>query len=113
LAKKLRELTSTFEAEKTKNKQLLKNCKELEKLLEKYKEKEIKNDQNSEIEEDGQDSDLEKGSTEKKISPSKQIKELKEKLNQITHKMMEYRSQTEILKQDLKKTQKVSQNLNI
>ena len=43
---------------------------------------------------------------EKKVSLSKENKELKEKLNQTCHKMMEYKSQCEILKQDLKKYQK-------
>lgn len=43
---------------------------------------------------------------EAKISLAKENKELKEKLNQTSHKMMEFKSQTECLKQDLKKTQK-------
>ena len=33
-------------------------------------------------------------------------KELKEKYNQTSHKLMEFKSQCEILKQDLKKSQK-------
>ena len=77
-------------------------------MLEKHKVKETKINKNSEIEDEfDQESDLDSETLEKNISLNKKIKELKEKLNQITHKMMEYRSQTEILKQDLKKTQKV------
>jgi peptidoglycan hydrolase CwlO-like protein len=38
---------------------------------------------------------------------AKENKELKEKYNQTSHKLMEFKSQCEILKQDLKKSQKV------
>ena len=77
-------------------------------MLEKHKVKETKINKNSEIEDEfDQESDLDSETLEKNISLNKKIKELKEKLNQITHKKMEYRRQTEKLKQDLKKTQKV------
>ena len=112
LAKKLRELTSSYESEKTKNKQLIQNCSNLENQLIKVKEKsnnqvDNKNNNHDEEEEEEDESDSDINPSEKKLSLNKQIKELKDKLNQTTHKMMEYRSQSEIIKQDLKKTQKV------
>lgn len=116
LAKKLRELTATHEAEKTKTKQLIKSCKDLENQLVKLKEKSINNGKESEETEEVSDDENEP--SEKRLSLNKQVKDLKDKLNQATHKMMEYRSQTEILKQDLKKTQKalekeVGENVDI
>lgn len=120
LAKKLREITASYESEKTKNKQLNKNLQEMEIQLSKTREKINKEDAKTKESEDDYDDDDpdEEGTSEKKISLSKQLKDLKEKLNQTTHKMMEYRSQTEILKQDLKKTQKalekeVGENVDI
>ena len=124
LAKKLRELTASYESEKTKTKQLNKNLQETEIQLKKFKEKantskeDTRKNNNEENDDEDDNDDEELDSSEKKISLSKQLKDLKDKLNQTTHKMMEYRSQTEILKQDLKKTQKalekeVGENVDI
>ena len=104
LAKKVRELTANYESEKTRNKQLAKICQDYEGKL-----KELKNqNQNHFNNYDGKhldDYDDEMG--EKKVDLAKENKELKEKYNQTSHKLMEFKSQCEILKQDLKKTQKV------
>lgn len=104
LAKKVRELTSSLEAERTRNKQLAKTCADLEKKLE------VRSQQQKQRHEAAckDDNEEESGSeNEKKVSLAKENKELKDKLIQISHKMMEFKSQCEILKQDLKKTQKV------
>lgn len=103
LAKKVRELSANLESEKTKNRQLNKTCVDLETRLENYKsrrpvnEAPIHDDDDDDIDED----------VEKRANLAKENRELKDKLNQISHKMMEFKSQCEILKQDLKKTQKV------
>ncbi len=101
LAKKVRELSSNLESEKTKNKQITKTNKDLEAQLIKSREKPKEfyaNDEENDYSDDEQ--------VQAKISLSKENKDLKEKLNQTTHKMMEFKSQTECLKQDLKKYQK-------
>lgn len=100
LAKKVRELTAQMESEKTKNKQLTKTCKDLEVQMQNFKDKKSGLDDN---EEDSESFEL----NQRKNNFLQENKELKEKLNQTSHKMMEYKSQCEILKQDLKKTQKV------
>lgn len=102
LAKKVRELTASLEAEKTKNKQLAKSCHDVEAQLvrERKKKKEYFAD-----DDDNEYSDDEQVAT--KISLNKENKELKEKLNQMTHKMMEFKSQSECAKQDLVKYRKV------
>lgn len=103
LAKKVRELSANLESEKTKNRQLSKTCVDLETRLENYKsrrpanEAPIHDDDDDDVDED----------VEKRANLAKENRELKDKLNQISHKMMEFKSQCEILKQDLKKTQKV------
>ena len=103
LAKKVRELSANLESEKTKNRQLNKTCVDLETRLENYKsrrpanEAPIHDDDDDDVDED----------VEKRANLAKENRELKDKLNQISHKMMEFKSQCEILKQDLKKTQKV------
>lgn len=109
LAKKVRELTAQYEAEKTRNKQLTKNCAELENRCQQLKEK-ISKSSDDTLEVDEVDDENEESNEPKKMSLSKENKELKEKLNQTSHKMMEYKSQCEILKQDLKRTQKVIEN---
>jgi hypothetical protein len=101
LAKKVRELTAQLESEKTKNKQLAKGNKDLEDKYTRLLEAKQKGDSAGHFR-DEDDSENE----EKKVSLGKENKELKEKLNQTCHKMMEYKSQCEILKQDLKKYQK-------
>ena len=53
------------------------------------------------------DDDEDDQNDEKRVNLAKENKELKDRLNQTSHKMMEFKSQCEILKQDLKKTQKV------
>lgn len=88
LGKKVRELTAQLESEKTKNSKLNKNVKDLEyklnnrdpvdQSIDEYKEATIKNEN----------------------------KELKEKIHQLTHNLMEIKSQSEIMKQDLKKAHK-------
>jgi chromosome segregation ATPase len=107
LAKKVRELTAQYEAEKTRNKQLTKSCAELENKCQQLKEKRSKASDDTLEEIDEVDDENEESTEPKKLSLSKEIKELKEKFNQTSHKMMEYKSQCEILKQDLKRTQKV------
>ena len=54
----------------------------------------------------GGNNDADSESEEKKRNLSRENRELKDKLNQTCHKMMEFKSQCEILKQDLKKHQK-------
>jgi hypothetical protein len=99
LAKKVRELTAHLESERTKNKQLNKNNQDLEDRCARLLS--MKQKGGSELQ-DENDSESE----EKKVSLGKENKELKDKLNQTCHKMMEYKSQCEILKQDVKKYQK-------
>ena len=106
LAKKVRELTAQYEAEKTRNKQLTKNFAELENRFQQLKDKKSKGSDDT-LEVDEVDDENEESNEPKKISLNKENKDLKEKLNQTSHKMMEYKSQCEILKQDLKRTQKV------
>lgn len=87
LAKKVRELNAQLDTERIKNKQLSKA--------------------NADLETHGRDSNEAAEMTDESGSIQKENKELKEKFNQVSHKMMEFKSQCEILKQDLKKTQKV------
>lgn len=101
LAKKVRELTSNLESEKTKNKQISKSFKDLETQFLRTKEKKkeyFANDEDNDFSDDEQ--------IQAKVSLTKENKDLKEKLNQTSHKMMEFKSQSECLKQDLKKYQK-------
>ena len=98
----MRELTASLEAEKTKNKQLAKSCHDVEAQL--LKERKSKKELFADDDE-GEYSDDEHVAT--KISLNKENKELKEKLNQMTHKMMEFKSQSECAKQDLAKCRKV------
>lgn len=101
LAKKNREVTALLESEKTKTKQMTKNIKDLETQLVKAREKK------KEYFEDDNDNDFsDDEQVQAKISLSKENKELKEKLNQASHKMMEFKSQSECLKQDIKRYQK-------
>jgi chromosome segregation ATPase len=113
LAKKVRELTAQLETEKTKNKQLSKSTKDLEEKCER-----LADTRQTSKGVAGNAGDGDSDSEEKKVSLSKENKELKEKLNQTCHKMMEYKSQCEILKQDVKKYQKalekeVGENVDI
>jgi chromosome segregation ATPase len=105
LAKKVRELTAQMESERSKNKQLTKTCKDLESKLENFKDMTANRSRNDDDHDGDDGDDLE---NEKKVSLQKENKELRDKFNQTSHKMMEYKSQCEILKQDLKKTQKVT-----
>ena len=111
LAKKVRELTAQLEAEKTKNKQLGRNCNDLEsKLAKMEKERSSAGFSNmgktaKELNEDPDDDQSYENDQEKL---QRLNKELKEKFAQVSQKMIEYKSQTEILKQDLKKAHKVS-----
>ena len=106
MAKRVRELTAFLESEKTKNKQLSKNFKEIETQLIHLKNKktDFYNDDEDEDMDSKNNSDEEAGA---KLGLKKENKELKEKLNQASHKMMEYKSQTECLKLDLKRAHKV------
>lgn len=114
LSKKNRELTALLESERTKNKQLAKGYQDLETKLEYAKQSKSKKDIEEDIYDKDGDEDEENEQDDVKIekrkSLNKENKELKEKLSQTSHKMMEYRSQCEILKQDLKKAQKVYLN---
>lgn len=96
LAKKVRELTAQLESEKSRNKQLNKNVKDLEEKCDKL----------TDIGRGKNELDDEPESEEKRMTMTRENKELKDKLNQTCHKMMEYKSQCEILKQDVKKYQK-------
>ena len=102
IIQQVRELTASLEAEKTKNKQLAKSCHDVEAQL--LKERKSKKELFADDDE-GEYSDDEHVAT--KISLNKENKELKEKLNQMTHKMMEFKSQSECAKQDLAKCRKV------
>ena len=104
LGKKVRELTFQLESERTKNKQLTRNCHDVEVKLENLRLATRGATEEKCLFETTSQSD---GDGEKRINFSKENKELREKLNQTSHKMMEFKSQCEILKQDLKKTQKV------
>lgn len=101
MAKKVRELTSQLETERTKNKQLSKNCSDLETKVENIRSGTSRPNETNE--ENGDDGDE---AIQKRANLQKENRELKDKLTQISHKMMEFKSQCEILKQDLKKTQK-------
>lgn len=96
LSKKIRELNSELEAERTKNKQLHKNLKDIEFRL--LKEKNGKGN----AENDGNKSQDEEEDVEKKLA--RENKDLKEKLSQANAKMLEFKSQSEIMKLELKKT---------
>lgn len=98
LSKRIRELNAELESEKTKNRQLNKNCKDLE-----YKLSTNGGNGKNRSKED-EDDDEDENDTQKLI---KENKELKEKLSQTSGKLMEFKSQCEILKQDLKKHQRV------
>jgi chromosome segregation ATPase len=115
LAKKVREITASLESEKTKNKQLAKSLKDMETQMSVLKKKQSENDYLDEDEENEIDfnSDGEPNISEKKVNLKKENKDLKEKLNQATHKMMEFKSQTECLKLDLKKAHKVRNKLTV
>ncbi|CAF1021861.1 unnamed protein product [Brachionus calyciflorus] len=90
LGKKCRELTAQLESEKTKNLKLTKSIKDLENKMDNMDPvKKSYDDEN------------------KENSLKNENKELKEKLNSLTHNLMELKSQSEILKQDLKKAHKV------
>lgn len=93
LSKRIRELTADLEAEKTKNRKLVKLNKDLE-----LKAK----DTNKTQENDDNDEELDETNEKKLI---KENKELKEKLSQTSGKMMEFKSQAEILRLDLKRAQ--------
>ncbi|RMZ96435.1 Coiled-coil domain-containing 13, partial [Brachionus plicatilis] len=88
LGKKVRELTAQLESERTKNSKLNKNVKDLENKL------------------DNVDSVGKSMDESKEAALRTENKELKEKMNQLTHNLMEVKSQAEILKQDLKKAHK-------
>ena len=95
LSKRIRELNAELESERTKNKQLTKNCKDLEYRLS-SNGKNRPNDDNDEEEEVNDTQRL-----------TKENKDLKDKLSQTSGKLMEFKSQCEILKQDLKQHQRV------
>ncbi|XP_033105847.1 coiled-coil domain-containing protein 13-like [Anneissia japonica] len=105
LSKKNRELKSELESEKTKVKQILKKLNETEKQL---------NDTTS---------GSSKGLTtldepSEKAQLQAEMKQIQDKLNQTTSKMMEYRNQTSSLKQELKLvhkvlSQEVGENANV
>lgn len=88
LGKRVRELTAQLESEKTKNSKLSKNIRDLENKL------------------DSAESVGKSVDESKEASLKNESKELKEKINQLTHNLMEVKSQAEILKQDLKKAHK-------
>ena len=70
----------------------------------------LKNKKSNFYNDDDEDIDSKNNSDEEsgaKLGLKKENKELKEKLNQTSHKMMEYKSQTECLKLDLKRAHKV------
>ena len=100
LSKKIRELNAELESERTKNKQLNKHCKDLE-----YKISAAENGgKNQRAKEEEDDDQYEEDDVQKL---TRENKELKEKLSQSSGKLMEFKSQCEILKQDLKKHQRV------
>lgn len=111
LAKKVRELTATVESERTKNKQLSKNCSDLELRIENMRSRSAGRT-GGETNADADQNDVVSEESERRVNLQKENRELKDKLTQISHKMMEFKSQCEILKQDLKKTQKV-RNLHL
>jgi predicted RNase H-like nuclease (RuvC/YqgF family) len=99
LSKRIRELNAELESERTKNKQLTKNCKDLEYRLSSNGNngKNRPNDDNDEEEEVNDTQRL-----------TKENKDLKDKLSQTSGKLMEFKSQCEILKQELKQHQRVT-----
>ncbi len=94
MSKRVRELNAELESERTKNKQISKQCQDL-----KYK---LDNKADNKI---NKGNDDESDDLNEKLS--KENRELKEKLNASNTKTMELKSQCEILKQDLKKMHKV------
>lgn len=113
LAKKVRELTAQLESEKTKSKQLMNSKNELEsKLLKsgtksaptgtKTRQKKSETDDDDDGDSDGEGKSNDNTSDYEKLF--KENKELKEKLLQTSQRMTEFKSQSEILKQELKKT---------
>lgn len=108
LAKKVRELNAQIETERTKNKQLTKNYNDMESKLEHMRETRGNRQTNEDLDENEEDGE---NFGEKRVNLQKENKELKDKLNQTSHKMMEFKSQCEILKQDLKKAQKVKNKI--
>jgi hypothetical protein len=99
LSKKIRELNADLESERTKNKQLNKNCKDLEYRLSSVNNGNRRNRANDDDDDDEVEDDTQK--------LTRDNKELKDKLSQTSSKMMEFKSQSEIFKQDLKKYQRV------
>jgi hypothetical protein len=96
LSKRVRELNAELESERTKSKQMARQNQDLKYKLESKSKGENVNA--NKYDDDDEDS------SGKLV---KENKELKDKLNSTNVKLMEFKSQSEILKQDLKKMQRV------